>query len=91
MAVSLSKITINTPLQATAARINMEIDVTIVSIYNALSHDLSENLLSTLFNQVPKPVILTGDFISYNQIWRSPKNDVRGVKVFDFIEKKKCY
>ena len=66
---------LNTPLQAIAARINIGRDVTIVSIYNLRSHNISENLLSTLFQQLPKPVILRGDFNSYHQIWGSPAND----------------
>ena len=75
----------NTPLQAIAARINIGIDVTMVSINNSRSHEIDQNLLSTLFHQLPKPVILTEDFNSYNQIWGSPENDVRGVKVLKFI------
>ena len=71
--IPFKEITINTPLQAIAARINIGIDVTIVSIYNSRSHEISENLLSTLFHQLPKPVILTRDFNSYNQIWGSPE------------------
>ena len=43
------KLLLNIPLQAIAARINMGRDVIIVSIYNLLSHAISENLLSSLF------------------------------------------
>ena len=68
------KLILNTPLQAIAARINIGIDVTIVSIYNSLSH---ENLLSTLFQHLPKPVVMIRDFNSYNQIWGSRANDNR--------------
>ena len=85
--ILLNEITINTPLQTVAARINIRIDVTIVSIYISRSDDISENLLTTLFHQLPKPVILTGNFNSYNQRWGSLEVDVRGVKVLDFIEK----
>ena len=59
----------------------------IVSIYNSRSHDISENLLSTLFQQLPKPVILTGDFNIYNQIRGSQVNDNGGDKVLSFINK----
>ena len=38
-------VTLNTPLQAIAARINIWSDVTTVSNYNLRSHDISENLL----------------------------------------------
>ena len=80
--IPFKEITINTPLQAIAARINIGIDVAIVSIYNSRG----ENLLSTLFHQLPKPVRITGDFNSYNQISGSPEDDVRGVELLDFIE-----
>ena len=53
-------------LQATSARINIGRDVTRVSISNLRSHNTSENLLSIIFQQLPKPVILTGDFNSYH-------------------------
>ena len=75
--ILFKEITINTPLQVIAAGINIGIDVTVVSIYNSPSQDINENLLSTIFRQLPKPVILKGEFNSYNQIWVSPENDVR--------------
>ena len=89
--IPFKEITTDTPLQAIAARLNIGIDVTVVSIYNSRSHDISENLLSTLLHQLPKPVILAGDFNSYNQIWESPENDVGGVKVLEFIKKTKHF
>ena len=75
---------LNTPLQAIAARINKGRDVSIVSIYNSLSRDISESLLSALFQNLPKPVMLTGDFKSYHQIWGNPANDnrVSGLKFY---------
>ena len=81
------KVILKSPLQAIAARINIGRDVTIVSIYNSRSHDISENLLSTLFQQLPKPVILTGDFKSCHQIWGGLANDNRGCQVINFINK----
>ena len=81
------KVILNTPVQAIAARISIGRDVTIVSIYNSRIHDISENPLSTLLQQLPKPVILTGDFNSLNQIWGSPVDDNRGDNVLSFINK----
>ena len=79
--IPYQKILLNIPLQAIAARIDIGRDVTIVSSYNSQSHVISENLLSTLILQISKTVILTGDFNSYNQIWTSRANDVRGNQV----------
>ena len=42
---SYQKIILDIPLQAIAARTNIEIAMTIVSIYNSRSHAISENLL----------------------------------------------
>ena len=67
--IPYQKLILTTSLQAIADRINIGRDVTIVSIYNSRSHALSEKLLSTLIQQVPKHVMLTGDFNSYNQKW----------------------
>ena len=85
--IPYQKFTLNPPQQAMTARINIGRDVTIVSLYNSRSHDISENVLSTLFQQLPKPVTLTGDFNSYNQIRGSPVNDNRGDKVLTFNDK----
>ena len=57
----------------------------IVSFSNSLSLDISENLLSTLFQQLPKPVILTGDFNIYHQIWGNPVKDNRRYQALNFI------
>ena len=81
------KLTLNTPLQAIAARINTGRDVTIVSIYNSRSHAMDENLLSTLFQQLPKPVISTRHFNSYLQLWGRHESDNRGCQVLSCINK----
>ena len=41
--IPFKEITVNTPLQAIAARINIGIDGTLVSTYNTRSHDIGEN------------------------------------------------
>ena len=86
--IPYQKVTLNTRLQAIAARINIGRDVAIFSIYNSRSHDIRENLLSILFQQLSRPVILTGYLNNYNQIWGSLVNDnYRGDKVLSFIDK----
>ena len=57
-----------------------------VSIYNSGSCDMSDDLLSTLFQRLPEPVVLTGDFSSYVQIWGGPVNDNRGDGVLGFVD-----
>ena len=55
--IPYQKLILNTPLQAGRARFNIGKDVTIISIYNSRSHDISENLLSIIFQQLHKPVV----------------------------------
>ena len=56
-----NNITLSTPLQSITTIINIGGDVTIVSFHNSRSNDMSEKLLSTLFQQLLKPVILSED------------------------------
>ena len=51
--ISYQKVILNTQLQEIAARTNMGRDVTIVSIYNPRSHNIRENLVSTLIQHLP--------------------------------------
>ena len=81
------KLILSIRLQAIAARINIGRDVNIVSIYNSQSHAISENFLSTLFQQIPKPVILTGDFNIYHLLWGGPAKVNRVCQVLSFINK----
>ena len=87
--IPYQKLTLNLPLQAIAARINIGKEVTIVSNYNSRNHELIEDLFSTLSQQLPKPVILTWDHFSYLQIWGNPVNNNRGCQVLSFIIKHK--
>ena len=59
--------------------------MTIVSIYNSRCHNISNTLLSALFQQLPKTVILTVDFNSYHQIGKNPTNNNRECQVQSFI------
>ena len=86
--IPYQKLILNTPLQALAARNNIGRDVTKVSIYNSHSQAKNENLLSTLFHQLPKPVILRVPFSSYHQIWGSPAIDSRRCQVLSFFQQK---
>ena len=48
------KLILSIPLQAMAAKINIEKDVTIVSMHKSRSHAINENLLKTLDKQFSK-------------------------------------
>ena len=81
------KIILHIHLQAIAAKINIGRYLIRVSIYNSGSHDINENLLSALFQQLYKAVIVTVDSNSYHQIWGNPANDNRGRQVLSHINK----
>ena len=57
-----------------------------MSLYNSRIHEVNERLLSELKNQLPPPVLITGDFNSYHPIWGSDTADSRGTQVANFIE-----
>ena len=80
-------IKLNTPLQAVAVRANLGREITVVSVYNSRSHELSEELMTNLYRQLPKPIIITGDFNSYHEMWGNNSTDSRGHKVMDFAQK----
>ena len=64
--------------QAVAVRINFSIPFTLCSIYISRSHNLSHQSLHDLFVQLPPPLVIMGDFNSYNQLWGSETTDARG-------------
>ena len=80
------EIELNTPIQAVAAQISIGKPVTVASIYNSRSHQINESLLTDILKQLPKPVILTGDFNAYHHVWGSPEIDNRGTQVFNFTQ-----
>ena len=57
-----------------------------MSLYNSRIHEVNERLLSELKNQLPPPVLITGDFNSYHPIWASDTADSRVTQVADFNE-----
>ena len=70
-----------------AAKMNLGIEVTVISIQNSRSHELPEYILRDLFQQIPKPLILTGDFSSYYENGINKSNDKRGKEIFRFTQK----
>jgi len=79
------EILLNTPLQAVAVQVKIGILITIVSVYNSRNHELGERLLSNLKNQLPLPVLITGDFNGYHPLWGSDTADSRGTQISNFI------
>ena len=57
-----NKININSHLQAIAVSATLHKTVTICSLYIPPHDHINENELNNLFEQLPKPFILMGDF-----------------------------
>ena len=84
--VQVKEIQLKTPLQAVTAEVKNGIFFTIVSLSNSRKHEINERLLSEHKNQLPPPVLITGDFKSYHPIWGSDTADSRGTQAANFIE-----
>jgi len=86
--VPATEIPITSQIQAVAVRVQLHKLITICCVYSSRSHNLSEQLLDDLYRQLPKPVIILGDFNSYNTLWGSPTSDARGRIIEGFINSK---
>ena len=75
-----------TYLQAVAVRVHLEQHVTILNLYITRDQDFTLLELDNLLQQLPQPIIVVGDFNSYNVLWGSVRSDVRGRIVESFID-----
>ena len=84
--VPYTPISLTTPLQAVAATIHLNTKITICNLYNSRNHQLSVSELQRLYNQLPQPCILLGDFNAYHLLWGCRSTDSRGRILEAFIE-----
>ena len=73
-----SRIQISSRIQAVAIRVQLKMLTTICNIYSSRSHQLTATDLNDLIAQLPRPLILLGDFNAYHQMWGSINCDARG-------------
>lgn len=67
-----------------AVSINVkDLFINIASIY--ITNSIVESDLHNILRQLPKPLILAGDFNAHSQAWGSYKEDNRGKTVLDFL------
>lgn len=76
--VPFNNIPLNTEHQAIAIRVQLCQPLTICSIYLSRSHAISQNSITNIIQQLPPPLIIMGDFNSYNTVWGSERTDARG-------------
>ena len=79
------RITLNTNLQAVAVNISLHKMINFCSIYIPPSHTVTNHELDNLFNQLPSPTVLLGDFNAHNDIWGCSDINGSGQVVEDFI------
>ena len=84
--VPVEPLRINTEYQAVAVRIHVPQSITLCSVYLSRSHDLRRQGLQGLYDQLPQPVLMMGDFNSYSTRWGSSTTDARGRMVEEFAE-----
>lgn len=80
-----SCIQVSTKLQATCVRISHPKPMTICSLYlPPSSHWDSQDLLD-LIDQLPRPILLMGDFNAHNSLWGCANNDKKGDQILTFL------
>ena len=67
--IPYSEVNLTTDIQAVAATIHLKTKFTICNIYSSRSHPLTITNLTELFNQLPQPCMLLGDFNAYSLMW----------------------
>ena len=78
-------IELHTNLEAVAARITMSKTITVCSLYLSPSTSSLTSQLESLISQLPKPILLLGDFNGHSQQWGSDSVNSRGKIIEDLI------
>jgi ribonuclease HI len=85
--VNSEEILLDTNLNAVAARVSLTRDITICSIYIPPRETVTEEQLTRLYEQLPKPAIITGDVNAKSPRWGSPNTCSRGKIIEKFSDK----
>lgn len=79
-------ITLNTNLQAVAAKIHHHFAFSICNLYLPQDPSIEVHHLLEILNQLPRPVLFVGDLNGHNPLWGSKDLNSRGKKIENFIE-----
>lgn len=79
-------ITLNTNLQAVAAKIHHHFTFSICNIYLPQDPSIETQHLLDIFHQLTRPVLFVGDLNGHNPLWGSKDLNTRGKKIENFIE-----
>ena len=83
--IPFQEIHLTTQIQAIAITVPLKTKITICNIYNSRSHELSNEALLQLYQQLPHPCLLIGDFNAYSRSWGCTTTDTRGRIMERFI------
>ena len=85
--IPFQEINLDTPIQAVAVTVQLRIKVTICNIYSPPSADsLTSDNIKALYDQLPKPCILLGDFNAHSQRWGCTSTNQRGRIIEQLID-----
>jgi hypothetical protein len=76
---------LNTPLQAIACRISTPQPLTLCSLYLPPSSTWNHADLLNIVTQLPKPMLLLGDFNAHSTLWGCTSTDSKGQKITNFL------
>ena len=79
---------LNCALQAVAAVVQLDVPITICSLYASKNHSLTQESLSKVLDQLPAPMVVLGDFNSYNTLWGCRTTDLRDQIVEDVVNRR---
>ncbi|GFO49496.1 RNA-directed DNA polymerase from mobile element jockey [Plakobranchus ocellatus] len=79
-----SEIDLKTGLHAAAATISLEKTLTVCSLYLPTNSPVSKLSLAELFEQLPKPFLVLGDFNAHSPAWGDSSRDGRGRMLEEF-------
>ncbi|GFO10695.1 RNA-directed DNA polymerase from mobile element jockey [Plakobranchus ocellatus] len=79
-----SEIDLKTGLHAAAATISLEKTLTVCSLYLPPNSPVSKLSLAGLFEQIPKPFLVLGDFNAHSPAWGDSRWDRRGRVLEEF-------
>ena len=78
---------LDSTLQAVAISISLNKTITLCSVYLPPSSPIDIKNLDHLIDQLPKPVILMGDFNSHHRLWGCLDTNDKGRTIEEFITK----
>ena len=85
--IPYEEINLRTSLTAVAARVTIKSTFTVCNIYLPPSQNVYLNDLNALYQQLPQPTLILGDFNAHSPLWGhiSTTTDTRGTMIENFI------